>query len=158
MSYRARPAGAAGEGEWRVPLALPNLEGYALELASKRLVNFFISRHRLLEDFGKHYKGEIMRNLFSGKVPPPRHARARAHQPHLPLCLPTLPEPPSRSLKPPPHAPPSLPLCTHRHDPPPLPALTTHYLPPTADGPTYPPLTECALPTYCAPRCCYTPT
>ena len=72
MSYRARPAGAAGEGEWRVPLALPNLEGYALELASKRLVNFFISRHRLLEDFGKHYKGEIMRNLFSGKVRPPR--------------------------------------------------------------------------------------
>ena len=74
MSYRARPAGAAGEGEWRVPLALPNLEGYALELASKRLVNFFISRHRLLEDFGKHYKGEIMRNLFSGKVRPPRAA------------------------------------------------------------------------------------
>ena len=68
MSYRARPAGAAAEGEWRVPLALPNLEGYSLALAPKRLANFFISRRRLLDDFGKHYKGELMRNLLSGKV------------------------------------------------------------------------------------------
>ena len=67
VSYRARPAGAAAEGDWRVPLALPNLEGYSLELASKRLVNFFISRRRLLEDFGKHYKGEVMRHW--NKVP-----------------------------------------------------------------------------------------
>ena len=67
VSYRGRPEGAAAEGEWRVPLTLPNLEGLPLGLASLTKRHFFISRRRLLEDFGKHYKGEVMRHW--NKVP-----------------------------------------------------------------------------------------
>ena len=146
VSYRARPAGAAGEGDWRVPLALPNLEGYSLELASKRLVNFFISRRRLLEDFGKHYKGEVLRNLFSGKVLP-RHANAPAApatlHAHATVASPEVPQAAAARL---PLFPPA--LTARRHEPP-LPALTTHYLPPTADGPTtYPLPTPYLPPTY----------
>merc|ERR1740124_1526357 len=43
-------------------LTLPNLEGLPLGLASLTKRHFFISRRRLLEDFGKHYKGEVMRH------------------------------------------------------------------------------------------------
>ena len=64
MSYRARPAGAAAEGEWRVPLALPNLEGYSLALAPKRLANFFISRRRLLDDFVE----DVRLTWFNAKI------------------------------------------------------------------------------------------
>ena len=160
VSYRGRPEGAAAEGEWRVPLTLPNLEGLPLGLASLTKRHFFISRRRLLEDFGKHYKGEVVRNLLSGKVLP-RHANAPAApatlHAHAPVAA--APEVPQAAAARLPLFPPA--LTAHRHEPP-LPALTTHYLPPTADGPTHPSPTPYLPPTYpppyCAPRCYYTPT
>ena len=72
VSYRRRPeVGGAAEGEWRVPLALPNLEGVSLSLTSLAKHHFFVSRAKGLKDIVKHYKTELMRNLFKARRTPP---------------------------------------------------------------------------------------